>query len=309
MHLRQSTQTILLASALGLAVLIGVPYKRTSSANETIADEPDREGSKISPAGSLVIDRTTGLPAVGSLPVNFVRSPDHTGRDGQGRYLIVVNSGYGIQFNEAGNRGQQSLAVIDLDTSPAPAVIQNVYFPSPQSVNVGAVFSPTADEDGSYTLYASGGFENKIWMFRFRPGDKNPVTPLSPGPDTRVTTPFIDVTGFATDARSTRYNENHAPVYPAGIALSPDGDSLFVANNLSDSLGIVSDLRGVRKLERIALRGRNRQRESDSHFTYPYAVVALPHPPASSRPKSSTPREVPSKSSGAATRPEPGDST
>src|SRR5215471_7065412 len=280
MHLRQSTQTILLASALGLAVLIGVPYKRTSSANETIADEPDREGSKISPAGSLVIDTTTGKPAVGSLPVNFVRSPDHTGRDGQGRYLIVVNSGYGIQFNEAGNRGQQSLAVIDLDTSPAPAVIQNVYFPSPQSVNVGAVFSPTADEDGSYTLYASGGFENKIWMFRFRPGDKNPVTPLSPGPDTRVTTPFIDVTGFATDARSTRYNENHAPVYPAGIALSPDGDSLFVANNLSDSLGIVSDLRGVRKLERISLSGRTGQ---GKHFTYPYAVVALPPPPPGSR--------------------------
>src|SRR5215831_12376019 len=283
MHLRQSTQTILLASALGLAVLIGVPYNRTSSANETIADEPDSEGSRISPAGSLVIDTTTGQPAVGSLPVSFVRSPDHTGRDGNGRYLIVVNSGYGIQFSEADNRGQQSLAVVDLDTTPVPAVIQNVYFPSPQSVNVGAAFAPTADKDGSYTLYASGGFENKIWMFRFRPGDENPVTPLSPGPDSRVTAPFIDLTGFATNAGSTRYNENHAPVYPAGIALSPDGDSLFVANNLSDSLGIVSDLHGARKLETISLPGRNRQRETGQNFTYPYAVVALPHRPPGSR--------------------------
>ena len=55
--------------------------------------------------------------------------------------MIAVNSGYGVQFNAAANRGQQSLAVIDLNAKPA-AVIQNVYFPSPQSVNFGVVFAP-----------------------------------------------------------------------------------------------------------------------------------------------------------------------
>ena len=86
---------------------------------------------------------TTRQAAVGALPVDFVRSPDKLGPDGEGRFLIAVNSGYGIQFNAAANRGQQSLSVIDLNAKPA-AVVQNVYFPSPQSVNVGVVFAPRA---------------------------------------------------------------------------------------------------------------------------------------------------------------------
>ena len=282
MHKRPLIIVALAAGAV-LAAMFSFIFNGASSAGQAKPDEPASEGSRITPAGSLIIDATTNQPAVGSLPVDFVRSPDHTGRDGGGRYLIAVNSGYGIQFNEAGNVGQQSLAVIDLNASPAPAVIQNVYFPSPQSVNVGAVFSPVANDDGSYTLFASGGFENKIWMFRFQPGERNPLAPASPGPETQVTAPSIDVSGFAVNAPTARYNGNHAPVYPAGIALSPDGDSLFVANNLGDSLGIVTDLRGARKLERVPLPGRDRQADSSEHFTYPYAVVALPHGPVIGR--------------------------
>src|SRR6266513_1897999 len=155
--------------------------------------EPASQGRPITPAGSLVLDATTRLPAVGALPVDLVRTPDHTGRDGSGRYLIAVNSGFGLQFNAASNRGQQSLAVIDLNARPNPVVVQNVYFPSPQSVNVGVVFSPKAESDGTYTLYASGGFENKIWIFRFLPGSRTPISPPSPGPKTTVEAPFIDV--------------------------------------------------------------------------------------------------------------------
>ena len=184
-----------------------------------------------------------------------------------------MNSGYGVQFNAAANRGQQSLAVIDLNTKPA-AVIQNVYFPSPQSVNVGVVFSPAPQEDGSYALYVSGGFENKIWIFRFQPDSQTPVTPASPGPNTNVEAPFIDVTGFAFAANSPRYNSDRAPVYPTGIAISPDGNTLFVANNLGDSLGIIQDLRGTRKLIRVDLRS-NPDREQ---FVYPYGVVVVPEP-------------------------------
>jgi DNA-binding beta-propeller fold protein YncE len=242
--------------------------------------QPASEGRPITPAGSLVIDATTRQPAVGALPVDFVRSPDRTGPDGKGRYLIAVNSGFGIQFNAASNRGQQSLTVIDLKARPAPVVIQNVYFPSPQSVNVGLVFSPLPEGDGSYTLYASGGFENKIWIFRFAPGSQNPISPASPGPNTEVTAPFIDVSGFARFAPSPRYNRNQAPVYPTGLAISPEGNTLFVANNLGDSLGIIRDLRGTRMLERVDLPGRNRsQQDNAEHFVYPYGVVAVPPPP------------------------------
>ena len=226
----------------------------------------------ITPAGSLLRDTTTQLPAVGALTVDFVRSPDQSGPGGKGRYLIAVNSGYGIQFTSSGNRGQQSLAVIDLNIKPAPAVIQNVYFPSPQSVNVGVVFSPTPAADGTFSLYVSGGFENKIWIFSFRSNSPNPITPTSAGPNTTVEAPFIDVSGFATAANSPRYNSDRLPVYPTGIAISPDGNTLFVANNLADSLGIIRDLRGERRLERIPI-------ANQPGLIYPYAVLALPHPP------------------------------
>jgi YVTN family beta-propeller protein len=235
------------------------------------ADGSASQGRPITPAGSLVQDLTTRQPAVGALPIDFVRSPDKLGPGSEGRFLFAVNSGYGVQFNSSANRGQQSLSVIDLNLRPA-AVVQNVYFPSPQSVNVGVVFAPQPQGDGSYALYVSGGFENKIWIFRFQPENQNPITPASPGPNTTIEAPFIDVTGFAFAANSPRYNSDKAPVYPSGIAITPDGNTLFVANNLGDSLGIVEDVRGARKLSRIDLR-RDADRES---FVYPYSVVVVP---------------------------------
>jgi len=266
MNRRLVTYALLLLSVLTL--LIGSLKGDSSLAQR---NEPASEGRPITPAGSLVRDVTTKGAAVGAMPVDFVRSPDSLGPGGQGRFLIAVNSGYGVQFNAASNRGQQSLSVIDLNLKPA-AVIQNVYFPSPQSVNVGVVFATKAEEDGTHLLYVSGGFENKIWIFRFNPTHHVPITPSSPGPNTSVEAPFIDVSGFAFAANSPRYNSNRVPVYPSGLALSPDGNTLFVANNLGDSLGIVQDLRGARKLVRIDLR---RAVNAEQHFVYPYAVAVL----------------------------------
>src|ERR1041384_7608082 len=153
---------------------------------------------------------------------------------------------------------------------PAPMVIQNVYFPTPQSVNIGVVFAPAAEQDGTFVLYASGGFENKIWIFRFRIGAPTPITPASPGPNTTVEAPFIDITGFTTSANSPRYNGNRAPVYPTGLAISPDGDTLYVADNLGDSLGIISNLRNSRTLTRVEL-----HRPGSAQPSSPYGVVAL----------------------------------
>src|SRR5690242_3848383 len=101
-------------------------------ASSADSDGAASEGRPITPAGSLVQDLTTRQAAVGALPVDMVRSPDKLGPNGEGRFLLSVNSGYGIQFNASGNRGQQSLSVIDLNAKPA-AVVQNVYFPSPRA--------------------------------------------------------------------------------------------------------------------------------------------------------------------------------
>ncbi|MBV8858782.1 MAG: beta-propeller fold lactonase family protein [Acidobacteria bacterium] len=271
---------LLAAAALGLV---------NSSADITVGNRPASEGRAITPAGSLVKDLTTGRPAVVPLPVNIVRSPDRAGPGGRGRFLAVVGSGYGVQFDAASNKAQQSLAVIDLNARP-PAVTQNVYFPKPQSANVGAVFSQKPDRAGSYRLLVSGGFENKVWAFDFDPNSAQPISPRSDGPDTKVTAPFIDVSGLTARPADPRYNDGQAAVYPTGLALSPDGEALYVADNLGDSLGIVHDLNGQRRLERIDLAGQNARQgvapttspapaEGMGSLVYPYAVAVLPVPP------------------------------
>lgn len=250
-----------------IIALVVVPF--AFSQDRPASQEPSSEGRPVTPAGTLIVDATTGHVAVGSLPVAFVRSPDHAAKDGGGRYLISVNSGYGIQFSSATNHAQESISVLDLNAQPAPQVIQNVYFPSPQSAQVGAAFSAEPDSSGAYTLYVSGGFENKIWMFRFLPNAPRPISPPSDGPDTKITAQYISIAGFATEASTPRYNDNHEPVYPLGIALGADGNSLFTANDLADSLGIIRNLRSDRHLVRLDLSDGH-----PGHFVYPYGVVA-----------------------------------
>jgi YVTN family beta-propeller protein len=270
---------VLVAFVMLAALALGLV---NSSADITVKNQPASEGRRITPAGSLVKDLTTGLPAVGSLPVNFVQSPDRTGPGGRGQYLVVVNSGYGVQFDAKTNKAQQSLAVINLSLRP-PAVIQNVYFPVPQSANVGLAFSPKPDREGFYTLYVSGGFENKVWVFPFLPDTAEPIIAGSKGPGTPVESSSINVSGFATRPADPRYNDGRAAVYPTGLALSPDGETLYVANNLGDSLGIVYELSGRRRLERVDLAGRQRQPGVSSpppapglgYHVYPYDVAAL----------------------------------
>jgi YVTN family beta-propeller protein len=261
-------------ASLSLPCLLAVAIS-LAHAQIKITHEPASEGWPITPAGSLIGDATTGRPAIGSLPVKFVRSPDHDAKDGGGRFLIAVNSGYGIEFDSSTFSGDQSLTVIDLTAQPAPRAVQNVYFPSPQSANVGAVFSPQPQHDGSYLLYVSGGYENKIWMFRFNPKSHEPISPRSPGPDTKVTAPSISVAGLTSQAGSPRYNHGVEPVYPQGLAISPDGETLFVANDLGDSLGIIRNLRDERRLTRVDLSDHQ-----VGHFVFPYEVVAFARPGA-----------------------------
>ncbi|MGH9678756.1 MAG: YncE family protein, partial [Candidatus Acidiferrales bacterium] len=249
------------------AFLISLPL--ASQQVSQITNEPASEGRPVTPAGELLLDAATKLPAVGSLPVTLVRSPDKRAKDGRGRYLLSINSGYGIQFDAKTNDAQESVSVIDLSAQPAPRIIQNIYFPSPQSAQVGAVFSPRPAADGSYTLFVSGGFENKIWMFRFQPGAPQPVAPPSNGPSTKVTAPFVSVNEMAARAASPRINDNQAMVYPLGLNLSADGNTLFTANDLGNSLGVISNLRKKPRFARIDLSS-----SAAGRCSYPYGVLA-----------------------------------
>ena len=245
------------------AVLFFVPSQ--SAADIQIDKNVPTQGRTLTPAGKLLEDKTTGLPAVGSLTVNFVRSPDKAGADGKGRFLLAVNSGFGMQFTSV-SRPQQSLSVIDLNAPSAPVVVQNLYFPSPAGANFGATFANEAEPDGTFRLYVASGFDNKIRIFSFDPKGDQPLAPANK-PDEAMNAPFIDVAAFAENAPSPDYNNNVAAVYPLGIALAPDNETIYVANNLGDTLGIVSDLRESRRLTRIALR-----RPGSTQFVYPYDV-------------------------------------
>src|SRR5260370_2626042 len=232
--------------------------------------EPAGEGRPITPAGSLVMDAATHLPAVGAMPMTMLRSPDSLGHGGKGRYLLVVNSGFGVQFSEETNRAQQSIAVIDLNAVPDPLVIQNIYFPTPQSANVGVAFSPAAGADGNFEMYVSGGFENKVWIFRFNPKAGAPIQPESPGPDTKVEAPSFEISKAGEVSRAD-YNAGKAALYPAGLAVTPDGATLVTANNLGDSVTIVRGLSGARRMERVDLHHAGKLNEN----IYPYVVIAM----------------------------------
>ncbi|HYP00526.1 MAG TPA: bifunctional YncE family protein/alkaline phosphatase family protein, partial [Pyrinomonadaceae bacterium] len=150
-----------------------------------------------------------------------------------------------------------------------------IYFPTPQSANVGLVFAPRADADGSHAMYVAGGFENKIWMFKFNARTLPPLKPASPGPNTKVEAPFIDLNSLSSERPIERYNSNQKPVYPTGLAISPDGETLFVANNLDDSFAMISNpASGKPSVKRIDLRRRG----NPKHNIYPYAVAALSAP-------------------------------
>src|SRR5260370_3395584 len=82
--------------------------------NALCQQEPAGEGRPITPAGTLVIDAMTHLPAVGAMPMAMLRSPDALGHAGKGRYLLVGNSGIGGPSSQHTTRAQHSNSRIDL---------------------------------------------------------------------------------------------------------------------------------------------------------------------------------------------------
>src|SRR6185369_16657593 len=126
---------------------------------------------------------------------------------------------------------QQGLQVIDRQNG---AILQTISQPS---AFLGLAFS----NDGQ-TLYASGGNEDVIYRYAWR--DK--IATLI---DTIVLAP--------------KEPKKDGTRFPAGIALSPDGKHMFVAENLADTLAVV-DVEGKSVLQRLP---------TDA---YPYAVVVSP---------------------------------
>ncbi|MFD0698771.1 beta-propeller fold lactonase family protein [Paenibacillus sp. GCM10027628] len=103
---------------------------------------------------------------------------------------------------------EQTLQVIDI---AANKVVQSLSYNAPEALYLGLVFSPEGSK-----LYASAGGNNKIRIYQFKDGllseqDSIPVR----------------------DSRGTSF-------YPAGIAISTDGNRLYTANNLDHSVSRIN---------------------------------------------------------------------
>lgn len=113
---------------------------------------------------------------------------------------------------------EQGIQVIDVASRQ---VVQTLIQPA---AFLGAAFSP----DGRF-LYVSGGNQDVVYRYTWRAGRAAPLDsiPLGPPP--------------SPDGR----------LYPAGLACSPDGSQLYVAENLADSLAVI-DLAARRVTRRFA---------------------------------------------------------
>jgi DNA-binding beta-propeller fold protein YncE len=143
----------------------------------------------------------------------------------EGDAVVLLASGWraqGVQvLDRATGRIRQSL--------PQPAAF------------VGAAFSP----DGR-TLWASGGNEDLVYRYQWERGQARLVDSVRLAPPTPA------------NAEGTRRQSGVR--YPAGIATSPDGQWVYVAENLGDSLAVIAAADG-RLVQRLPI-GR-----------YPYGVV------------------------------------
>lgn len=172
-----------------------------------LAAEPKRL-----PTGA-VLDPVAASHAVGNFPLAMVASRD-------GKQLVLLLNGY----------RQHAVQVIDRATGK---ILQTLSQPA---AFLGLTFSP----DGK-TLYASGGNEDAVHVYRWEAGRA--------------------IANGTITIRTKKDAKTPGGAYPAGLACSPDGRLLYVAENLGDAVSVIDTQ--TRSLVRRVLTDR-----------YPYAVVA-----------------------------------
>ena len=159
--------------------------------------------------------------------------------DAAGRSFDVGNMPLAFALSPEGDRlvisqsgwREQGLQVVERDTG---RVVQRL----PQA---GAFFGLAFSPDGK-TLYASGGDEDAVFRYVWR--------------DRQATL-------AGSIALAKKDPQRPGTRFPAGLALSPDGKKLYVAENLADSLAVV-DLETGKIEQRLP---------TDA---YPYAVAVTP---------------------------------
>jgi YVTN family beta-propeller protein len=143
----------------------------------------------------------------GITPNNWVLSP-------AGLQLEVGDRPMGVALSPDGHylavvncgQGVQGLALLDTYTR---RVVQTIPYPAPEALYVGVTWST----DGK-NLYASAGGNNKIRTYSFD-------------------------AGRLSENSSIVLGDSSTPIFPSGLAASQDGKTLFVANNLANTVAAI----------------------------------------------------------------------
>src|SRR5215468_1486182 len=190
-----------------LSLLLQVQFN--SAVAQSNAKSPPRKVPGVTAAGTLLPNGWTLTPEgaqvpTSDLPLNMVLSND-------GHYLLVTTNG----------NGDQTINVIDLQTGQ-----------SAQTVNVkkswlGLAFAP----DGK-RFFVSGGDDNEVMIFDFARGkaEQSGKIILGSGDYHKLND------RERAEARRKGLGEF---AFPAGIAVTPDGERLYVAENLTHKVAVV----------------------------------------------------------------------
>jgi YVTN family beta-propeller protein len=147
------------------------------------------------------------VPNIGSHAANLVASPD-------GKYAVATDLGFREYLSS-------------IDTSNGMLVSQLSYGPPYSSgtfgLFFGLVFSPIANPDGSWTLYAAQGNNNTIAVLHLNPAN---------GALTQVMSGALPLTIHSAGSVD----------FPAGLAISADGKYLYVANHQAEASNVAGSM-------------------------------------------------------------------
>jgi YVTN family beta-propeller protein len=171
---------------------------------------PQGNGDSVTPQGWFV--SPAGIQTqVGERPFGVALSPD-------GNFLAVTNDGVGTQ----------SIQIVDRVNSK---VIQEIDYTGPQGVYVGIMYSP----DGTKLYASAGGTFFNADGTSSDTGAFNGVRVYDVDPGTGLLTESTPILIPRPVAGGKMIN-----LFTAGLTLSADGSTLYVADNLGSALSVVN---------------------------------------------------------------------
>ncbi len=195
------------ASLLILGLFLSQPTAQTNQPSKIIKTPRKQPGKTLRgtllPNGWSLTPEGSQIP-LSDLPLNMVMTND-------GRYALVTTNGW----------GPQTINVIDLNSG------QNIQVVEVKKSWLGLALAPNGNR-----FFVSGGDDNEVLIFDFSAGKASLAGKILLGSREYHA---LDERG-RDDARRKGQGEF---AFPAGIAVSPDGKRLFVAENLAHQVAVV----------------------------------------------------------------------